>query len=440
VPGDITINQSTISSNIATYSTSTGGGFYAEYTNITRELEITNSTFSYNEANQQGGGFYIINSGDTKLTVGNTLFTENSSSGSDLWSQAELQSAGYNLVDARVDVRGAFDGVGDMLATSQNPIEVNLGALQDNGGPTLTHALLSGSAAIDAGNPNNLEADQRGAEVFGDTRDIGAFEVNPEFLAPIIMDLDGQGVDIATFAPEELGFDANQNGITDSMLSWAGVGSGFLVYDYTGTGLVTHADQLAFVNYAEGAQTDLEGLRMAFDSNNDSIFNAEDELFSKFGIWEDKNQNAITDAGEFASLTEVGIEAISLVSDGQSAVYDSHIVFGYGDYLLSDGTIRNFADTALGYLEGQEDKPKVEASEALIVNNEYSLNDDAELIETADVITQEDDNLLLMAEEEPTLITDNEEQEYSANEEIYLTDNQLENDLLLSTSNEMEML
>jgi hypothetical protein len=59
VPGDITINQSTISSNIATYSTSTGGGFYAEYTNITRELEITNSTFSYNEANQQGGDFTL---------------------------------------------------------------------------------------------------------------------------------------------------------------------------------------------------------------------------------------------------------------------------------------------------------------------------------------------------------------------------------------------
>jgi hypothetical protein len=186
VPGDITINQSTISSNIATYSTSTGGGFYAEYTNITRELEITNSTFSYNEANQQGGGFYIINSGDTKLTVGNTLFTENSSSGSDLWSQAELQSAGYNLVDARVDVRGAFDGVGDMLATSQNPIEVNLGVLQDNGGPTLTHALLSGSAAIDAGNPDNLALDQRGAEVYGGTRDIGAFELNPDFSAALL--------------------------------------------------------------------------------------------------------------------------------------------------------------------------------------------------------------------------------------------------------------
>ena len=348
------------------------------------------------------------------------MFTENSSSGSDLWSQAELQSAGYNLVDARVDVRGAFDGVGDMLATSQNPIEVNLGALQDNGGPTLTHALLSGSAAIDAGNPNNLEADQRGAEVFGDTRDIGAFEVNPEFLAPIIMDLDGQGVDIATFAPTELGFDANQNGITDSMLSWAGVGSGFLVYDYTGTGLVTNADQLAFVNYAEGAQTDLEGLQMAFDTNNDKIFNAEDELFSKFGIWEDKSQNAVTDAGEFSNLTEVGIEAISLVSDGEKTVYDSHIVFGYGDYLLSDGTIRNFADTALGYLEGQEDKPKVEVSEALIVNNEYSLNDDAELIETADVMHDESaENLDLWLEQLGALGLDEQtyEQQINAFEE-----------------------
>jgi VCBS repeat-containing protein len=59
-PGDITINQSTISSNIGKDSISKGGGFYARYLNdITRELEITNSTFSYNEANQQGGDFTL---------------------------------------------------------------------------------------------------------------------------------------------------------------------------------------------------------------------------------------------------------------------------------------------------------------------------------------------------------------------------------------------
>ena len=60
-----------------------------------------------------------------------------------------------------------------------------LGPLQDNGGPTLTHALLPGSPAIDAGNPNFTPPpafDQRGSpfvRVFNGRIDIGSFEVQP---------------------------------------------------------------------------------------------------------------------------------------------------------------------------------------------------------------------------------------------------------------------
>ena len=55
-----------------------------------------------------------------------------------------------------------------------------LAPLQDNGGPTFTHALLAGSPAIDAGsNPDGLDFDQRGSghpRVVGASADIGAFE------------------------------------------------------------------------------------------------------------------------------------------------------------------------------------------------------------------------------------------------------------------------
>jgi len=56
-----------------------------------------------------------------------------------------------------------------------------LGPLQNNGGPTRTHALLAGSPAIDAGNnAANVDFDQRGAgfvRIVGASADIGAFEV-----------------------------------------------------------------------------------------------------------------------------------------------------------------------------------------------------------------------------------------------------------------------
>jgi len=59
---------------------------------------------------------------------------------------------------------------GNLIGTSATPLDPKLGPLQDNGGLTMTHALLEDSPAIDAGNTalavdasnNPLMTDQRG--------------------------------------------------------------------------------------------------------------------------------------------------------------------------------------------------------------------------------------------------------------------------------------
>ena len=92
-----------------------------------------------------------------------------------------IDSFGYNL--SSDDDSGFLTAIGDQINT--DPM---LGPLQDNGGPTFTHTLLSGSPAIDAGDPSfdpysfspPLLEDQRGAgfpRVVNDRIDIGAFEV-----------------------------------------------------------------------------------------------------------------------------------------------------------------------------------------------------------------------------------------------------------------------
>ena len=73
-----------------------------------------------------------------------------------------LTSKGYNLSS---DGTCNFKNTGDL-----NNTDPKLGSLQNNGGPTQTQALLSGSLAIDAGNPSGckdsqghlLTTDQRG--------------------------------------------------------------------------------------------------------------------------------------------------------------------------------------------------------------------------------------------------------------------------------------
>ena len=66
-----------------------------------------------------------------------------------------------------------------------------VGPLADNGGSTMTHALLVGSEAIDAGDANSTITDQRGTNAFG-PRDIGAYEATAYAeLCPIALQTDG---------------------------------------------------------------------------------------------------------------------------------------------------------------------------------------------------------------------------------------------------------
>ncbi|MGH7885179.1 MAG: choice-of-anchor Q domain-containing protein, partial [Thermodesulfobacteriota bacterium] len=165
--GTVTITNSTISGNTADDE---GGGIYINDGTVT----ITNSTISGNSANNDGGGIYIDNDTAT-VSITNSIVSGNTAadSGDNCYNDGgTINDNGNNLSND-----GTCNFSGD-----NNP-SINLGPLADNGGPTLTHALLSGSSAIDTGNdavcnasPVNGE-DQRGiSRPQLNSCDIGAFE------------------------------------------------------------------------------------------------------------------------------------------------------------------------------------------------------------------------------------------------------------------------
>lgn len=171
--GMLTISNSTVSGNTA-YPANGYSGVAGGILNRTNSiLTITHSTVSDNLAN--GNGDSIRNS--AALRVGNTILKVGTS-GSNIVnsSPGTVISDGYNLSS---DSGGGFlTATGDQI--NANPL---LGSLQNNGGPTFTHALLPGSLAINAGNPNFVgpaSYDQRGPgypRVIGGRIDIGSFEV-----------------------------------------------------------------------------------------------------------------------------------------------------------------------------------------------------------------------------------------------------------------------
>ena len=185
--GPLMVKNSTLSSN----TSALGGGIFNSGT-----LILSSATVSGNTATIQSGG--IHSTGFDSVRLGNTIIAGNktASVSPDCNGQALVwASQGYNLIGNGGDC-GYVAAVGDQVGTTANPIDPQLGPLQDNGGLVETHALLTDpvlSPAIDAGNPdgctdfddppNLLRIDQRGEPrpVDGDGDniarcDIGAFE------------------------------------------------------------------------------------------------------------------------------------------------------------------------------------------------------------------------------------------------------------------------
>ncbi|MEO7936462.1 MAG: choice-of-anchor Q domain-containing protein, partial [Dokdonella sp.] len=202
---NVNIRDSTLYGNTAT---SSGGGIYND-----GQLVVSNSTLSGNVANTNGGGIYnridafiystsvvnndadhdrdenggvgggVYNDTGSRFVAVNSLFTSNTILDAPIPDNCNglLEVYGYNLFDNITGCTFAGNGGAGWDFIAGNSV----GPLQDNGGPTLTHALLAGSEAIDATtaqgcidqNLNPLQTDQRGLpRVIGLRCDVGAFE------------------------------------------------------------------------------------------------------------------------------------------------------------------------------------------------------------------------------------------------------------------------
>jgi Ca2+-binding RTX toxin-like protein len=162
---------------------------------------------------------------------------------------------------------------------------------------------------------------------------------------PIAIDLGGDGFQFINVDDSNVFLDVNGDGVK-RRTSWVGPSDGMLAFDENGNGKVDAPTEISFARFLSGAQTDLEGLR-AFDTNHDGNFSSLDAKWSSFGVWQDANSNGVSDAGEFKSLSAMGIQSITLASNGQFQVINGQTVHGTGVVTRTDGSTLAMADVTL---------------------------------------------------------------------------------------------
>jgi hypothetical protein len=180
--GTMTVTNSTVSGEwgirnfegTMTVTNSTVSGDYAIKNDLDATMTLTNCTVS--------GDIHALASATTTSVIEMTATLLEGACTREGNGVTIRASNGHNI-ESPGNTCG-FDQEGDQVDVTEG--QLNLGPLQDNGGPTETHALLTGSVAIDQipevdcvdadGEP--LTTDQRGFPR-GSMCDVGAFEVQP---------------------------------------------------------------------------------------------------------------------------------------------------------------------------------------------------------------------------------------------------------------------
>lgn len=181
--GSLTITNSTISGNTAPN--------YSGLANISSlaQTAVLNSTIAHNPTTGSGTRYGVANLDSAVISFQNTIIADHPSR--NCLNTGSWTSLGHNLSD---DSYCSFTSTGDLQNTP-----ASLTPLGDYGGPSETHALLPGSAAIDSGdNTACPAADQRGIvrPFDGDGNgtavcDRGAFEARNQFTISDVTVLEG---------------------------------------------------------------------------------------------------------------------------------------------------------------------------------------------------------------------------------------------------------
>ena len=261
--GTLTIRDSAIINNLADAAAPDiieggGGGVLNENGGTLIMVNTTvsgNRSASENDTNPDNipngpgdGGGGILSRGTTRIInstivnnfaqVGSGIYSETTTANTILYNTIVGNNSGSPDLDGFFDSRSAFNLVsnanGSILDASQGNIvggattpriDILIGPLQDNGGPTPNHALLSGSLAINAGDnsmvdfpvffPDSPALDQRGSERISDgTIDIGAYEVFVQGTTPITTPTNP--IDTSTTGVNDTGTNSGSTSTTDS--------------------------------------------------------------------------------------------------------------------------------------------------------------------------------------------------------------------------------
>ena len=140
---------------------------------------------------------------------------------------------------------------------------------------------------------------------------------------PLTIDLDGDG-NITITPADTVYFDTDNDGMAEAV-SWVAANDGFLVRDANGNGRIDDIGEMFGDDTVDGF-TALN----AFDNVNDDVIDSNDTIWTDLMVWQDLNQDGISQSDELFTMSDLGFLSIDLNATGN----DSTITTSTGSTLV----------------------------------------------------------------------------------------------------------
>jgi len=165
---------------------------------------------------------------------------------------------------------------------------------------------------------------------------------------PVLLDLDGDGVEITQVSSSNVFFDMSGDG-KQHRTAWAGVGDGVLVRDSGNDGVIDRQNEIDFTQWDPTAESDMQALLNVFDTNKNGKLDAGDAEWALFKVLVTNSDGTTT----LRTLDELGITSINLVTNNQEVTLpDGSKISGTTTYTKSDGSTGIAADAKLTFEVG----------------------------------------------------------------------------------------
>lgn len=156
---------------------------------------------------------------------------------------------------------------------------------------------------------------------------------------PLVLDLDGDGIETTTLSGFAPNFDLNGDFFAEKT-GWIHGDDGFLVVDLNSNGKIDDISEM----FGNAGTSGLSALA-AYDSDLDGDVDSNDADFGDLRVWRDINQNGVADAGELKTLAELDIASFNLTPTSTTPVTQAgNVIAATGTYTKGDTTTGTIGD------------------------------------------------------------------------------------------------